>query len=811
MIHAQPIQQESRFSYYELLAHCEVRAIASRIATAVANFFTRIANSITESCCQIKHGIVEFFDPKKKFIEHLLKIPVGQREAYTRLILSITLMEADMLIQAVAKNAVVENDEATFIKNIRPFITSEMYSINNIKIIEIITEDLIQDKGSFINHLQVLTQGLLPYYKNQIIESIADIPTLEREDVIKNASQIINPQIVLDGIMGNIRIDIIKTIFAIPAPKRADVTENARQLITPLMNESDRIKIIKALANLSKDSLNTVPALTQRVLIQVNENQIGAEISRVDIIKVIAEHLNDEVEDLIKYAFQLIPREASISDRLLIIRQMAQIPALERADVTRNALQLIPPEASATERWLIVRQVAQVPARERADVTRNALQLILPEAFATERSQIVRQVAQVPAREREGVIGNVLQLSSPQMGNLEKSKLVQMIAKVQTDKRDSVVTLILRVFPPIRYVTIHLKNLIDTIVIIPAEEREDLIENALQLINPHMHEHDIYMIVRQVAEVPAHVRANFVRNRIRGEQGANFQVANFVARHGVNVHEGTRDQRTKNAVELLLRHQGKIKKTEISKAKEEFIAYLNNSPMDSAQKQLAKDALLTPRERYESFGPLIENVSSILGLPVSGETLIARLWIYASKLSKEEEINAKLGMISALRDSYSYGERVCNQGKAQRLVVAVLQGRLAGVNIEGEIIPKQVSTAQAIGIFLNVEANQALKNKVDLFEAADKFCHENPGVNREEFMHEIESFAEMQEMVETPEMQKMLEEFEKQKGELKNKAAILEAANKFYDENPNVNKEEFMQEIEKYADLQELKARQETA
>lgn len=42
-------------------------------------------------------------------------------------------------------------------------------------------------------------------------------------------------------------------------------------------------------------------------------------------------------------------------------------------------------------------------------------------------------------------------------------------------------------------------------------------------------------------------------------------------------------------------------------------------------------------------------------------------------------------MISALRDSFDdEGRRVCNPGKAHRLIVVVFQARLQGVNIGGE-------------------------------------------------------------------------------------------------------------------------------
>ena len=87
------------------------------------------------------------------------------------------------------------------------------------------------------------------------------------------------------------------------------------------------------------------------------------------------------------------------------------------------------------------------------------------------------------------------------------------------------------------------------------------------------------------------------------------------------------------------------------------------------------------------------------------------------------------------------GSRVCNQGKTQRLVIGVLQGRLNGVDIE--LIPDmRVSTAQAVAMFFNIEANKGIRKLQPLVEAANHFCDQNPAVNREEFILEINKYAE---------------------------------------------------------------------
>ncbi len=90
-----------------------------------------------------------------------------------------------------------------------------------------------------------------------------------------------------------------------------------------------------------------------------------------------------------------------------------------------------------------------------------------------------------------------------------------------------------------------------------------------------------------------------------------------------------------------------------------------------------------------------------MGLSISGEEVIGRLWIFASKLTGSEETNAKESMVSGLKDSYDeFMGKVCNPGKVQRLVVGVLQGRLPGVNIE--LMEGRVAKVLAVGSYRNV-------------------------------------------------------------------------------------------------------------
>lgn len=73
---------------------------------------------------------------------------------------------------------------------------------------------------------------------------------------------------------------------------------------------------------------------------------------------------------------------------------------------------------------------------------------------------------------------------------------------------------------------------------------------------------------------------------------------------------------------------------------------------------------------------LIKHTFDFEGITINGSDFVARLWHFASSATDHTE--AKLGIVSALVDA----AHSCNNGKVQRLAIAVLQGRLDGVEID---------------------------------------------------------------------------------------------------------------------------------
>jgi len=401
--------------------------------------------------------------------------------------------------------------------------------------------------------------------------------------------------------------------------------------------------------------------------------------------------------------------------------------------------------------------IAKIPSQERETVIRYARELITPGMDEYDIVMIIEAIEKIPAEEREEVIGYATrELVTPDTKWYERIGIIKAIVKVPTEEREALIRYARELITP----QISCKHrILNAITRVPAHERDDVITHALQLINGQMHAHDIVMQVQNVAAVPAAQRAAFVQNGgrvVRQAAGA----PQLIPHQGVNVHAGIRDQKTKEAIELMLQGQTDLAQITIEAAKEAFVAYLNQLP-ESNKKTLARDALSGPKKRDEPFGPLIDKEGfSILGLQLYGAELIGRLWLFASNLRESEQSNAKESMVSALANSYEHGDRVCNQGKTQRLAIGVLQGRLEGVQIDND----QITIDQVVNEFFLIEANQQIDNLTDLFQAIKIFLNERPMVNKNDFIKKIKEFAILQGMVQEDqadaEIARLLEENE---------------------------------------------------
>lgn len=314
---------------------------------------------------------------------------------------------------------------------------------------------------------------------------------------------------------------------------------------------------------------------------------------------------------------------------------------------------------------------------------------------------------------------------------------------------------------------------------LPDNERNVAVESMAQLLGKGFPlEGDKGKIMLLLCSIPANFRRESVNRVIQTLQHwprqtltphlAKFMVLRLLQRErdqamieqqplgqpviGVNVHAGNRDQKTIQALNLLKELQGPVPQNLIDAAVNEFIDHLQHAVGISDEvRQRAQYALDGPHNG-DDFGSLLSD-AYCNSYQISGREVIARHWIFATTyrdpsdddiLNSQERENAKLGMLTALDQSYMYGQRICGEGKTQRLVINVLQGRLAGVSVDE--IPDIVSTFAAMEMFFNIARHQAIESRTLLLLEADQFCRENGAINRDGFMAEMNSYADMQEM-----------------------------------------------------------------
>ncbi len=592
----------------------------------------------------------------------------------------------------------------------------------------------------------------------KMIRAIAAIPgPVTKRDVLL-ALKLINPE--MDEIA---RIEILQAVMDIPASKRAEVVGIAVLLITLEMGWADRVNMIQATVAIRQpikesDVFLVLKLITEkmgwfprmkifRAVMEVPAERRAQVIGlvvllttpkqifyrRIELIEAIA-HMPPSVKESDAFlALKVIGESMDPIERVGIFQAVLDVPAQKRAEVVEKAFPFIKPEMGWLDRIEIIRVMGLVGITE-SDLA-LALEVSPPEIDEISRIRMIGAVINVLVHKRAKVVGNALLLIKPEMGCDDRRSLIRWVAKIDVEK--AVVVLALGA------VTEGMEwdsriSILRAVANLPARERDDIMPHALRLFNLEMHADDRIDIIEQVAGVRAAERAQYVRQRLWGVQAQNDRLA---AEHGIDVHKGKRDRQVRAAIQLLRQHQSEMPKERIDQAVWEFTQYLKDYK-NAEHKKLALNALMAPKEEGESFGPLFDNVEfTIMGLPILGEEIIGRLWIFVSKLTGSEQTNGKESMVSGLKDSYDeFMGKVCNPGKVQRLVVGVLQGRLPGVSIELKEGMK-VTAKQGARMFFAMEAHRAIRQLEPLLKAANRFCDENPLVNRGEFLEEIGEFV----------------------------------------------------------------------
>ncbi|HSX37602.1 MAG TPA: hypothetical protein VLE95_02095 [Chlamydiales bacterium] len=555
--------------------------------------------------------------------------------------------------------------------------------------------------------------------------------------------------------------------------------------LTSGMGWYETISLYKALSNLDANKRESV--LRQVVLLRtpdISEYRIRRLIDFVSNLDA------NKRESVVSHLQGLITRNMCIWEMELLFPVVANLDANERESVTsqvRSLLVLAKPDLNGWDVSDLINVVANLDANERESIVRQVRSLVTPDMNVPNIKRLIDVVSNLDANKRE-FVSQVWGLVTPSMSENEIKHLIDAVSNLDANKRESVVSQVRRLETQ-QVSGYAIGNFIYAVSGLDANEMESIVSQelfGLTLLVPEPHAKRV--LVECMQQIIPDERQRRVRRaaaelanplfNFRGEEGVDsilvllntplnrpFPARNdlaVLAAGGINVHDNDRDQRTRNAVELLRTNTGTMSEEEIDLAVALFSSYLYSFP-DEKIREKAQFVLAGVAKTEKDFPPLLGDHSfTVAGLKISGEELIARLWRFAEGYSdlrvqdqNREKENVLVSIVRALSQSIeSDGHRVCNPGKVQRLIAGVLQGRLEGVNIDHLVLEDvtPVSTTDAIRVFMGDQRNKDLYEALNhdtgaeaqerFLAAARRFCHDNPNVNAKDFMDQIQDVLE---------------------------------------------------------------------
>jgi hypothetical protein len=684
---------------------------------------------------------------RASLLKAIQRLPANQREQVVALASRLITQKMDgwdssEIIDGVAR--IPANDREQVIALASPLITQDMDRDDRCSIIELIAKIPANEREQVIALASpLITQEIDAYDRYRIIDAVARIPANEREQVIALASLLITQEI--DAYH---RYRIIDAVARIPANERVQVINLASRLITQEMDGLDRYSIIEAVASIPANEHEQFIDLASRLITQEMDGW-----DRVKIIDAVARIPANERQQMID--LPSLPRLRNVDD-IAIIHAFLIIPENERLQAKELVAPLIQTEMHIIDSMEIIAIVVKIPANEREQVIALASRVITQDVDGRRKVRIIDEIANIPANNRDQCIEQAIDLTSrmillvPLDNGEEKSTKIIDCAKqlAQGDPNFSyeigiqTIDLASQLIDP-EMDELARENIVNA-VYLAGNEREARVQRVAPQIAQDRHDglldQDIVHRMVVILETPL--------NQPIPPLHAEMAELAAQGQNEVDVHQGTRDAKTRRAIELLKEHQGPIESNTIDEAVGTFIQYLNDYKGKAEIRAKAQQALNGP---HEAWPPLLNNheLHNIGGLRISGEELIARLWIFANEQKSEtERENCHVGMIMKLSESIEFGSRVCPPGQTQRQVIAVLQGRLDGVNVDDVEIVRTKTLNEHTADFLS--GQMTTTDRAKLMQAANAYLNdhpeeikkENPDATPERFMAEIIRYAD---------------------------------------------------------------------
>ena len=373
-------------------------------------------------------------------------------------------------------------------------------------VIEAVTAILPQYRQTIIPYAYpLITEEMNGQSRKAIIEAITAIPPEKREIVISYASQLIDKW----EIGGHFRSEIIEAITAIPTDEQIKtVVDRAHQLLTDATNDRSRLIIIKTIivhadrlitpgmsvADMETiyESMADIPVPERKEVVKNALLLITPEMdcgSRIRMIRAVVDITPaNEREEIVSNAVLLITPKMDWYARIEMIKAVTAIPTKERGEIVSNAVLLITPKIDWYDIIGMIEAVTAMQTKEREEIVSNAVRLITPEMHYYEVIDIIKAVAAIPAKEREEIVSNAVLLITPEISHFGRTWTIKNVSYIPMNERGAVTALALLVIAPDMDASLR-GDILRTVTEIPTINRKDVVHKAVLQITPEM---DVY-------------------------------------------------------------------------------------------------------------------------------------------------------------------------------------------------------------------------------------------------------------------------------------------------------------------------------
>lgn len=383
-----------------------------------------------------------------------------------------------------------------------------------------------------------------------------------------------------------------------------------------------------------------------------------------------------------------------INQTTSIIKALFNIKASDRESVTNFSSKLINNNKNIRK---IINAISKTLASDRESVANSASKLIHHSMNEDHIENVIKVLSEIPVSDRESFIDSALKLISYQEGKTNFTELVyeqglfiSLLSKIPVRDYEFFVREIMDI------IKAYIHNKIDiykAILLLPADEIAERLrcanEDCMLDKGDHFFRNSFILALNTPLD----------DNR----RGISWQdQMEVIAKKGkldINVHHGGRDTKVKQAIMLLIDSQKDVKDIYYH-----YGLFVSKFKID-IRKDFSQDHTITYL------------------IKIDQKELLGRLYIFIKNIQDPiYQENALQGLIKILEIK----EFVCGSGILQRMVVSVLQGRLDGVNIDGNCITDNVNNDNILN-----------QQKESIQQSIFKSIRDNGYVNKKEIIKNL--------------------------------------------------------------------------